>query len=58
MVQQNKGCRDFHEMIPGQLAIDLNPFSFIRNKKSKTLWSALFIRRGHQLNTNKKLRRP
>ncbi|MCO6026538.1 hypothetical protein NG821_11955 [Prevotella cerevisiae] len=38
----------------GQLTIDLNLFSFIRNKKSKILWSALFIGRGHQLDTNHK----
>jgi hypothetical protein len=37
----------------GQLAIELNLFRFIRNKKSKILWSALFIGRGHQLDTNK-----
>jgi hypothetical protein len=42
----------------GHLTIDSNFFSFISNPQSGTLRSALFIGRGHQLDTNKKLRRP
>jgi hypothetical protein len=36
-------CRDFNKMIAGQLAVDSNLFSFIRNKKSGTFSNALFI---------------
>ncbi|WP_460197529.1 hypothetical protein [Segatella asaccharophila] len=47
-----KGCPDFTNQLLGQLAIDSDLFSFIRNKKSGTLWSALLTGCGHQLDTN------
>jgi hypothetical protein len=45
-------------MMLGHLTINSNFFSFISNPQSGTLRSVLFIWCGHQLDTNKKLRRP